>query len=90
MRLRHRSTEILAGAFLLLCGPAAGAVETAAPVAPPAGASGAPVAASAPRVEIEKETLDLGTVVRGARAEGTFVLWNRGNDVLRLLSARPG
>ena len=90
MRLRRRSMGLLTGAFLLLCGPGAGAGDTPTPVAPPAGANGAPAAASAPRVEVEKETLELGTVVRGAKAEGTFVLWNRGNDVLRLLSARPG
>jgi hypothetical protein len=90
MRLRRRSMGLLTGALLLLCGSATGVAETPNPGTPPGGASGALAAATAPRVEIEKETLDLGTVVRGAKAEGTFVLKNLGNDVLKVLSARPG
>lgn len=44
----------------------------------------------APRVQIESETVDLGQLVRGASAEAVFVLRNAGNDVLKILSAKPG
>jgi hypothetical protein len=39
---------------------------------------------------VEKEQIDLGDVVRGAKAEATFVLKNAGKVPVKILSARPG
>jgi len=43
-----------------------------------------------PRVEMESTEVDVGEIVRGHPAEGEFVLRNVGDDVLRILSAKPG
>lgn len=91
MKSRDRRLWVSAGILLACWAARSGAEESPAPPTPPAPAAApAGPAAGVPRVEIEKDTIDLGTVVRGTKAEGTFVLWNRGDDVLKVLSARPG
>jgi len=52
-------------------------------------AGGAP-AQAAPRAEAETLEVDLGVLPRGASAEAVFVLRNTGDEVLRVLHAKPG
>lgn len=47
-------------------------------------------AASGPRVEVDAREIDLGTVVRGETVKARFVLRNTGDEVLRVLKAKPG
>jgi len=57
------------------------------------GPSPAPPAAAAskvPRVVVESESLDIGSVPRGQTATATFVLRNTGDEVLKILGAKPG
>jgi len=39
---------------------------------------------------IEKEVVDVGDVVRGQPATAVFEIRNTGEDVLKILEARPG
>ncbi len=75
--------------FLTLAAAAIGAApspaeEPARPAVP------APQPASVSRLTIEKDTLDLGEIVRGTKAEGSFVLRNTGATPIKILSAKPG
>jgi len=47
-------------------------------------------AAPAPRAVVETREIDLGQVVRGESAEARFELRNDGDEVLRVLRAKPG
>lgn len=49
-----------------------------------------PPAKPAGRLVVEKETVDVGQVVRGETTSGTFVLKNTGTEPIRILSAKPG
>jgi hypothetical protein len=70
--------------------PAEGPLRLA-PSRTPAAPAAAPAApAVPPMLVVEKETVDLGDVVRGAKAEATFVLRNTGKIPIKILSARPG
>ncbi|MBZ5638768.1 MAG: DUF1573 domain-containing protein [Acidobacteriia bacterium] len=61
------------------------------PSGPPPAPAGAPVTPAVPaQLVVEKETVDLGDVVRGTKAEATFVLRNAGKNPVKILSARPG
>ena len=72
---------------------AAGADEKPAPAAkePPNGQSAAEAKAQGgPRMSIEKETVDLGEVLKGSTASAAFEIRNTGDQVLKILDARPG
>lgn len=43
-----------------------------------------------PRLVVETREVDLGSLVRGQKAEGQFRLRNAGDAVLRLESVKPG
>ena len=47
-------------------------------------------AAGGPRLTIEKETVDLGEVLKGTTASAVFEIKNTGDQVLKILDARPG
>ncbi len=79
---RNALLLLLAVAAIVLARTAAS--QTSPAPAAPASAPGQP------RLEIEKEVVDLGNVVRGGKADATFVLRNTGKEVLRILSAKPG
>ena len=51
----------------------------------PAGEVAAP-----PRMEIEKEVVELGDVVRGEVVVASFAIRNVGGETLRILKAKPG
>jgi len=46
--------------------------------------------APAPRFEVDETEVDLGVLVRGQFAEGSFALRNGGDAPLRILRADPG
>lgn len=60
-----------------------------ASVAASVAASPAAAAEVAPRIIVDKPTIDLGRVVRGQTAEGTFVVRNLGAGTLHLLAVKP-
>ena len=43
-----------------------------------------------PKLEIAQESIDLGEVPRIGEAQATFIIKNAGDDILRILSAKPG
>lgn len=43
-----------------------------------------------PRLVVEAESLDLGTVVKGDEVAARFVLRNEGDEELKILRAKPG
>ncbi len=93
MRPKIGATILLASMLVLAPALRAPASDPPPPAPPPAERVPAAQDGSspaAPRLEIEREALDLGTVMRGSTAEGSFVLRNAGSDVLRILSAKPG
>jgi hypothetical protein len=51
--------------------------------------AGAPAKAG-PRLQADVLEVDLGVLPRGAQAQAEFVLRNDGDDVLRVLQAKPG
>ena len=75
-------------------GPAADSGSKSAPT--PAiplkpGVPGAPAAVPpSGRMVIEKELVEVGDVVRGQPATAVFQIRNTGEDVLKILEARPG
>jgi len=79
-RIVHR---IAAAAWLVAAalpggGPAAAQAQPAGEVAAP------------PRMEIEKEVVDLGEVIRGEVVVASFSIRNVGGETLRILKAKPG
>jgi len=50
----------------------------------------APPAKPGGRIQVEQEVVDVGDVVRGQEAKGTFLLKNVGEQTLKVLSAKPG
>ena len=56
--------------------------------------SGYPVtlfaAGAVPRAAVSEETHDAGRVLQGKKIEHAFVVANKGNAVLNILSAKPG
>ncbi len=75
---------VLVGATLL----AVGGPPVLAGEPPPPVAALAP--AKVPRMQLEKDTVDLGDVSRGGKAEATFEIRNLGDAPLKILSAKPG
>lgn len=71
-------SRALAAAVILAWAARAGAED------PPAAKTGGP------RIVFEKETMDAGDVVRGSSATVNFVVRNTGDEVLKILSAKPG
>lgn len=71
--------------------PAARAWLTALVAIPAALAVAAPPAAEgkAPRLVVEKESIDIGAVRAGEDAVATFVLRNEGDAPLHVLRAKP-
>ncbi|UCF66692.1 MAG: hypothetical protein JSV80_13005 [Acidobacteriota bacterium] len=57
--------------------------------APGAPTSAAAPAAQAPKLVVEQNALDLGTVAEGQEVVGTFVLKNEGQAELRIIRAKP-
>ena len=49
-----------------------------------------PAAKPGGRLQVEAEVVDVGDVVRGQEAKGTFLLKNIGDQTLKVLSAKPG
>ena len=47
-------------------------------------------AAIGPRFTIEKNVVDIGEVIRGKAATAVFDVSNTGDEVLKILSAKPG
>lgn len=45
---------------------------------------------ASPRLEVDETEVNLGILVRGQFAEGSFALRNGGNAPLRILRADPG
>lgn len=80
---------ILLGATALFAGPGTQAPEP--PKTPPP-AEGAPAAPQGPhpKIKFEATELNLGDVVRGKDAVGTFTYKNSGDVTLHILSAKPG
>lgn len=74
----------------LWCGLALGWAPLAAQAPPPPAEPQAEVAAPAPRLVVDSNTIDLGQLVRGESAEARFALRNEGDAVLRVLRAKPG
>lgn len=102
---RANQVRFLLSLPVLCCGlallpSAAGAQDPApgsAPAQAPTGAqapepvqAGTQEPARVPRLVAETREIDLGQVVRGATAEARFELRNEGDDVLRILRAKPG
>ena len=52
-------------------------------------ADAAPAQAGTPHLEVEKFTVDVGSVQRGRDAEAVFHLKNTGDATLKILSAKP-
>lgn len=79
-------SKVIAACFFAcsLVGSVHAAPAAEAPKDPPAQKTGGP------RLVIEQEVLDVGQVIRGQNATGTFILRNEGTDTLRVLSAKPG
>ena len=42
------------------------------------------------RIEMEQVEVDLGQLVRGETAEARFAIHNRGDEILRIVKAKPG
>jgi hypothetical protein len=76
-------SRIAAAAWLV-----AVALPGAAPT--PAQAPPADEVATPPRMEVEKDVIDLGDVVRGEEAVASFAVRNDGGETLRILKAKPG
>ena len=49
-----------------------------------------PVAKPGGRLQVAAEVVDVGDIVRGQEAKGTFLLKNVGDQTLKVLSAKPG
>ena len=45
---------------------------------------------AAPRIEIEGSEIDIGQVIRGEAAEGSFTVRNTGSSSLQILRVKPG
>ena len=91
MKLHQRCQEIGRPlALALVLAAAAPAARADAPAPPPAPPAPAGEAAIGPRMIIEQAEIDLGRVNKGSTAEAKFVLRNTGDEVLKILSARPG
>ncbi len=93
MRLPIGAMALVASLLVAALAGGAPASESVAPAPsptqpPPAPAETSP--ATGPRLEVERDAIDLGAVTRGTPAEGSFTLRNLGSDVLRILSAKPG
>ena len=43
-----------------------------------------------PRIEMGQLEVDLGELIKGETAEARFAIHNRGDEVLRILRAKPG
>lgn len=52
-------------------------------------ADAVPAQPGTPHLEVEKFTVDVGSVQRGKDAEAVFRLKNTGNATLKILSAKP-
>ena len=48
------------------------------------------IALGGPRLVVEPESVDLGTVIRGEEVDAGFVLRNEGDEALQVLKAKPG
>ena len=85
---------ILAVAAGLVAWPAAGAADEKppAPAKPTAQVEvpAAPAPAGGGRMTLESETVDLGDVVKGQLATAVFTIRNTGEDLLKILEAKPG
>ncbi|HKQ61723.1 MAG TPA: DUF1573 domain-containing protein [Candidatus Polarisedimenticolaceae bacterium] len=62
----------------------AGAIDPAAAPPPP------PAAGAGPHLELTTKSVDLGPIDKGQKAVARFELRNTGDEVLRILNARPG
>jgi hypothetical protein len=60
------------------------------PAAPAQPASPSEASGKQPKLVIDKDTVDVGDVVRGSMGVATFELKNTGDADLRILDARPG
>jgi hypothetical protein len=78
--MTHRIAVV---ACLLLAG-LSGHAQTPAPSDP----REKPVAP--PRIEIDQDVIDLGSVIRGEEAVASFAIRNEGGETLRILKAKPG
>ena len=91
---RYRLRILLPALVLAVVAVHATSLAAEPPKPPRLTPSPPPAAPAAPAVPamlvVEKETVDLGDVVRGAQAEATFVLKNTGTVPVKILSARPG
>ncbi len=68
----------------------ASVLATLAGIAQAQSGDAAPPPPAAPRLEIEKPEIHLGSISRGEPAECRFALKNTGDDVLRILHVKPG
>jgi hypothetical protein len=50
----------------------------------------APPAKQGARIEMDQVEVDLGQLVRGETAEARFAIHNRGDEILRIVNAKPG
>jgi hypothetical protein len=83
-------TLLLAGFWIVGRGSLAQETPTAPPPSAPPAAAAPSAPAKVPKLEIDKEIMDLGDLVRGTKAEATFVIRNSGQETLKILSAKPG
>jgi len=85
---------ILAVAAGLVAWPATGAADEKppAPAKPTAQVEipASPAPAGGARMTLESETVDLGDVVKGQLATAVFTIRNTGEDLLKILEAKPG
>jgi len=82
--MKARIAQRIAVAACLVAVALPGAGPTVAQ-SQPAGEVAAP-----PRMEVEKEVVELGDVVRGEVVVASFAIRNVGGETLRILKAKPG
>jgi len=84
MMMKARIGTRIAAAAWLLAVALPGASQTTAPSRP------AGEVATPPRMEVEKEVIDLGDVISGDVVVASFKIRNAGGETLRILKAKPG